>query len=43
MHANNINYASLSAEELDTIKKFENEFATKHGSSIFLLAFDQNK
>ena len=43
MHADNINYASLSTEELDTVKKFEKDFAAKHGNSIFLLAFNQNK
>ncbi|SMC76965.1 hypothetical protein [Sporomusa malonica] len=43
MHADNIDFAALSTEELDTIKKFENEFATKHGSKVFLLAFNQNK
>lgn len=42
MHANNVNYAALSAEELDTVKQFEKEFATKHGNNIFLLAFGQN-
>lgn len=43
MHADNINFAALSAEELDTIKKFEKEFANKHGNNIFLLAFNQAK
>ena len=43
MHADNINYASLSAEELDTVQKFEREFIAKHGNNIFLLAFNQNK
>lgn len=41
--ADNVNFAALSSEELDTIKKFEKEFATKHGNNIFLLAFNQNK
>jgi hypothetical protein len=43
MHADNIDFAALSKEELETIKKFENEFATQHGSKVFLLAFNQNK
>ncbi|SDE18994.1 hypothetical protein [Sporomusa acidovorans] len=43
MSADTINFAALSAEELDTIKKFEREFATKHGNTIFLLAFNQDK
>lgn len=43
MNADNVNFAALSKEELDTIKKFENEFAAKHGSNVFLLALNQNK
>ncbi len=41
MHANNIDFASLSSDELETIKKFEKEFASKHGNNILLLAFNQ--
>ena len=41
MHADNINFAALSTEELATIKKFEQEFATKYGNNILLLAFNQ--
>ena len=43
MHADNINIATLSTEELDTIKKFEKEFTSKHGNHILLLAFNQAK
>ncbi len=43
VHADNVDFAALSSEELDTIKKFEKEFATKHGNNIFLLAFNQDK
>ena len=39
MHADNVNFAYLSTDELDTIKKFEKEFASKHGNNIYLLAF----
>lgn len=41
MQADNINFATLSTDELDTIKKFEKEFATKYGNNILLLAFNQ--
>lgn len=41
MPTNNIDFASLSSEELETIKKFEKEFASKHGNNILLLAFNQ--
>jgi len=43
MHANNVNFATLSTDELDTIKKFEQEFAAKYGNNILLLAFNKNK
>ncbi|HWR41930.1 hypothetical protein [Sporomusa sp.] len=43
MHTNNVNFAALSTEELDTIEKFEKEFAAKHGSKVFLLAFNKDK
>ncbi len=43
MHADNMNFASLSSEELDDLKKFEKDFASKFGNHIFLLAFNQNK
>lgn len=43
MHANNINFAALSKEELDTLKKFEKEFNSKHGNNIVLLAYNQSK
>ncbi|HWR07190.1 MAG TPA: hypothetical protein VN379_09990 [Sporomusa sp.] len=43
MHTNNVNFAALSTEELSTLEKFEKEFASKHGSKVFLLAFNTNK
>ncbi|XEQ93471.1 hypothetical protein SCACP_23450 [Sporomusa carbonis] len=39
MHADNINFAHLSSEDLETIKNFEKQFAAKHGNNIYLLAF----
>ena len=41
--ANNVNFAALSSEELNTIEKFEKEFVVKHGNNVFLLAFNKNK
>lgn len=39
--ANNVNFAALSTAELNTIEKFEKEFAAKHGNNVFLLAFNK--
>ncbi|WP_281289440.1 hypothetical protein [Sporomusa termitida] len=39
--ANKVNFAALSAAELNTIEKFEKEFAVKHGNNVFLLAFNK--
>lgn len=41
MNADDINFAALSSDQLDTIKQFEKEFASKYGSNVFLLAFNQ--
>jgi len=41
VHADNINFAALSSEELADLEQFEKEFKSKHNNAIYLLAFDQ--
>ncbi|BBB92624.1 MAG TPA: hypothetical protein PKA28_03650 [Methylomusa anaerophila] len=38
-----ITYATLSSEELTTVKQFEEDFARKHGNTLYLLAFINHK
>lgn len=41
MDFKDIGYAQLSAEQLDSLKKYEDDFTAKYGNQIFLLAYNK--
>ncbi len=38
MDSNNVNVAQLSSDEVQILKGFEKEFASKHGKQVILIA-----
>ena len=38
-----ITFSNLSPEQVDAIESFEQEFRSKFGSSVYLLAFNRSK
>jgi hypothetical protein len=38
MDSNNVNVAQLSSDEVQILKDFEKEFASKHGKQVILIA-----
>jgi hypothetical protein len=43
MDNKNVILADLSTDEIKMIKNFEQEFSSKYGDKVFLLAFDSKK
>jgi len=39
MSTTNVAFASLTDDQLNTIKTFEKEFNTKYGNDFFIMAF----
>lgn len=39
----NLAFSPLSPEQVNAVKNFEKEFASRFGNNVFLLAFNQNQ